>query len=180
MQVQVLPWHSGHGHRDAVVHYLAFSDPSSSFSDTPIPSLLLWGGTPLLQPGKDEVNVFTWPAGWGWLHFFSVMLASYKLLSSTSFLLASMPPFLSFAKDCRVFLEAFVESVPVGISRLLPILALSPQMYEAKQNKNKTKQTSRDTHFYVVTQVPGRSAIFSTPFVSPLILFSYIISSMFS
>lgn len=133
-----------HGlHGDAVVHYLAFSDPLSSSLTFSIPSLLLWGGTPCYSPGKDEVNVFTWPLlVEGDCIFFCDVGFLWKQLSSTSFLLASMPLSCPLVKDCRVFWRLFVN-VTVGISRLLPILALSHNVWnKTKQNK---KQTSRDT-----------------------------------
>lgn len=147
------------------------------FSDTF--SLTLRRDT-LLQPGKDEVNVFTWPLLvegdcifflWCWL-----LIESSYHLQVFCWLVCPFPVLWLktagfFGGFCGVCASWYFQVATYSGTQSTNVWS------KTKQNK---KQTSRDTHFYVVTQVPGRSAIFSTPFRVLLFFFLYIISSMFS
>lgn len=145
------------------------------FSDTF--SLTLRRDT-LLHPGKDEVYCVYWPllVGGDCIFFLWCWLL-IKQLSSTSFLLASMLLSCPLVKDCRGFwrlLWSLCQLVFPGCH----LFQHSVHNVWSKTKRKEKKQTSRDTHFYVVTQVPGQSAIFSTPFRVPLFFFLYIMSSM--
>lgn len=155
--------------------------PSFLFSDTsPIPSLLLWGGTPCYSLASMKCNVFTWPllvGGdcifflWCWL-----LIESSYHLQVFCWLVCPFPVLWLktagfFGGFCGVCASWYFQVATYSGTQSTNVWS------KTKQNK---KQTSRDTHFYVVTQVPGRSAIFSTPFRVLLLFFLYIISSMFS
>lgn len=116
-----------------------------------------------------KFKVFTWTllVGGDHIFFFLWCLAGYRAVIIYKFSGWLVCPFpVLWLENSGFFWRLFFWSVPVGISRLSPTPAPSPQCMKQK-NKNKKTQ---GIHFHVVTQVPGKSAIFS-PLIRVFLLF---------